>query len=122
MKKLVIDTKVKLLNDELEDLLNVEQNIVEVDGFSVQEIVIPANTSDQNIYKPIASNLGYTEAKILIIQSDINITVTVTSQGNPSVNQDITDLRIIGKIAEYGGITVSNNNDKDAKITVIMGV
>ena len=126
MKKIVIDTKVKEINDNVENLLSKEQYVGEIiDTCSIIETVIAPEGTYQ------FSNSSGKGMKTLKIISDVPITMSYTSQANTyNFGAYFKEISLITNganpdtsvdwIASYGSVTLTNTSAEDtAHIKII---
>jgi len=123
MKKIVIEKVVKIIDDNIEDILDKQKTEQVVNSFSVQNIILPANAENIKIQKPLASSIDYEPIKTLIIKSDVVIYGKITEQGQDKVLPHFKEMEIAGEsIAPYGNLYLSNYNDTIANVKVIIGI
>lgn len=125
MKKIVIDSKIKLINDDIEDVIDKEQYVDEVAETSsiVETTITPSNSY-------VFGN-GSKGMKTLKIVSDIPFTLSYTSQANTyDFGARFKEIQLICNgedgdmssdwIARYGSVTITNVSTEDtAHIKII---
>lgn len=126
MKKLVIDNKIKLVDESVEDILEKKQTVVDIAETST---IIETVISAENAYS-FSSPAGK-GMKTLRIISDVPITFSYTSQANTySLPVKLKEIQFVTNgenkdtsidwIASYGSVTLTNTSTEDvAHIKII---
>lgn len=112
--KIVLDTKLKHIDDNSEKILDIKQIISNIQDLSMHEFVIAANdntslgSSDETGFDFICLHSD--------IPIDLSITATFNSQSTTIANfKQITDLYVKAP-APYFHATLTNNNNTPAKV------
>lgn len=126
MKKLIIDTKIKLTDEGFEDLLDKKQTVIDINETSnVIETVI-ASSGIYNFQNPSGKGM-----KALRIVSDVPITMSYTSESDTyNFGAKFKEIQLVANgeentvntdwIAQHGIITLTNTSTEDvAHIKII---
>lgn len=126
MKKIVIDSKIKLITDEIEDVVDKEQYVSEV--LETSSIVTTKINTESTYNFGTPSGKGI---KVLKIISDQPITMSYTSQANTyDFGATFKEIQLVTNgentdtttdwIAAYGSITLTNTSTTDvANVKII---
>lgn len=126
MGKIVIDSKIKLITDEIEDVVDKEQYVSEVAETSS---IVTTKINPEQIYN--FENPSGKGIKVLKIISDQPITMSYTSQINTyNFGARFKEIQLIANgenadtttdwIASYGSITLTNTSTTDvANVKII---
>ena len=126
MEKIVIDSKIKLITDDVEDVIDKEQYVSEVAETS--SIVTTKINTEQAYEFENPSGKGI---KVLKIVSDQPITMSYTSQQNTyNFGAKFKEIQLITNgenentstdwIAQYGSVTITNTSETDvANVKII---
>lgn len=114
MNKIVLDTKVRHIDDNSEKVLDTKEIVTHIQDFSMHEFVIAAN---DNTGLGSSDETGF---DLICLHSELPINVTITATFN---NQSVTianfkqvkDLYVKAP-APYFSATLTNNNDKPTKV------
>lgn len=120
MERIVIDSKIKFIKDEVEDVIDKEQYVSEVAETS--SIVTTKISPEQSYNFENHSGKGI---KVLKIISDQPITMSYTSQQNTyNFGAKFKEIQLIANgesadttndwIASYGSVTITNTSETDA--------
>ena len=126
MEKVVIDSKIKFVKDDIEDIVDKGQTVQEVTtSTSIVEITLSASNSYE-----FSSPAG-TGMKVLKIVSDVPITMSYTSMQNTyDFGARFKEIQLVCNgeeedmssdwIARYGAVTITNTSAEDtAHIKII---
>lgn len=126
MEKIVIDSKIKLITDDIEDVIDKEQYVSEVAETSS---IVTTKINPEQIYN--FENPSGKGIKVLKIISDQPITMSYTSQINTyNFGARFKEIQLIANgenadtttdwIASYGSITLTNTSTTDvANVKII---
>ena len=126
MEKIVIDSKIKLITDDIEDVIDKEQYVSEVAETSS---IVTTKISPEQTYN--FENKTGKGIKVLKIISDQPITMSYTSQANTyNFGAKFKEIQLItnGKdadtladwIAKMGSVTITNTSTTDvANVKII---
>ena len=126
MKKIVIDSKIKLITDDIEDVIDKEQYVSEVAETSS---IVTTKISPEQTYN--FENPSGKGIKVLKIISDQPITMSYTSQQNTyNFGAKFKEIQLITNgenentpadwIAFYGSVTITNTSTTDvANVKII---
>ena len=126
MEKIVIDSKIKLITDDIEDVIDKEQYVSEVAETS--SIVTTKINPEQTYNFENPSGKGI---KVLKIVSDQPITMSYTSQANTyNFGAKFKEIQLIANgenadtttdwIASHGSVTITNTSTTDvANVKII---
>jgi hypothetical protein len=126
MEKIVIDSKIKLITDDIEDVIDKEQYVSEVAETSS---IVTTKISPEQTYN--FENKSGKGIKVLKIVSDQPITMSYTSQANTyNFGAKFKEIQLITNgenadtnadwIAKMGSVTITNTSTTDvANVKII---
>ena len=126
MEKIVIDSKIKLITDDIEDVIDKEQYVSEVAETSS---IVTTKISPEQTYN--FENPSGKGIKVLKIVSDQPITMSYTSQANTyNFGAKFKEIQLITNgenadtnadwIAKTGSVTITNTSETDvANVKII---
>ena len=126
MERIVIDSKIKLITDDIEDVIDKEQYVSEVAETSS---IVTTKISPEQTYN--FENPSGKGIKVLKIISDQPITMSYTSQQNTyNFGAKFKEIQLITNgenentpadwIASYGSVTITNTSTTDvANVKII---
>jgi hypothetical protein len=126
MEKIVIDSKIKLITDDIEDVIDKEQYVSEVAETSS---IVTTKISPEQTYN--FENPSGKGIKVLKIVSDQPITMSYTSQANTyNFGAKFKEIQLITNgenadtnadwIAKMGSVTITNTSTTDvANVKII---
>ena len=126
MKKLWIETKTKIIDNSVEDVIDLKQTVVDInETYSIYETTIAASGT-YTFGSPAGKGI-----KTLKITSDVALTMSYTSMANTySLPVRFKEMTIVTNgedsnisidwIAEYGSVSLTNTSTEDvAHIKII---
>lgn len=114
MKKVILDTKIKKVEEEQEIILDIKRIINPMQDLSMHDFVIPANGN---------TGLGSSDETgfdFICVHSDLPIDITITATFN-NQNTTIANFKNVKDLyvkapAPYFQATLTNNNNEAAKV------
>lgn len=114
MKKVILDTKIKKVEEEQETILDIKKVINPIQDLSMHDFVIPANDNTQ------LGSSDETGFDFICVHSDLPIDITITatfnSQSTTIANFKNAKHLYVKAPAPYFHATLTNNNNEAAKV------
>lgn len=120
--KTVVEIKTKLINEDVQDLLDFNEFVFSTINNRTFSLIVPKTRQNVTIAKPFFDKTK--PLNFMFIYSDIPITITITNTETEvdTVLENLTMCLLAGEsISNNGTIKINNDNEEnDAKIKVIM--